>query len=615
MKKFKNIITAWLCIIISIFNILGICIPVQANATDLSAFPASYRSYIQSMINQHPNWVFVPYNTNIDFEELVTYQSKNDRNLIEKSSNPEIYFSTAPGDYNSATGTYIGKSGPNWVSPKVEVIRHYLDPRNFLNSNDTFMFLKLAFNEAVHTSENVDVLLKGCWMHNKSLEDDPSMTYSQAFVKTGKETGVSSFFLASRVKQENGSGKSALISGTYPGYEGYYNYYNHGAYGTTTTEIIVNGLSSAKANGWDTRYKSLLGGASTLATKYIARKQDTLYYQKFDVVNGISYHQYMQNIQAPLTEGWTMRKGYNGVGLLEEAYVFSVPVYNNMPAYACPLPGKDPVVIVPTATVSTGDINRVKGIGNINISNIVSSGITSVVVKAYSEANGADDIYTYNAVANVDGSYTASINIANHGNYRGKYMKEVNITDGQGLEEVVGVVNITISNPLKPKLLAFQYQDSIKVKLSNIDPSACIVKVHFPTWSNENSQDDLVWYEAEQINGEWVCTIDRKSHPASDGVIAIHSYYIDDSHVQHFADATSIVLSETEPLYGDVDNNGVVNSEDALNVLKASCNLIQLDSMQNMRGNVNYDGVLNATDALIILKKAAGISDIPPIGW
>lgn len=52
------------------------------------------------------------------------------------------------------------------------------------------------------------------------------------FLDVAKNTGVSAYHLASRVKQEQGTnGTSPLISGTYSGYKGYYNFFNFNAYG------------------------------------------------------------------------------------------------------------------------------------------------------------------------------------------------------------------------------------------------------------------------------------------------------------------------------------------------------------------------------------------------
>ena len=164
--------------------------------------------------------------------------------------------------------------------------------------------------------------------------DGTKLNYAEAFVQIGQETGVSPYHLASRVRQEQGlKGTSSLISGTYKGYEGYYNYFNVGASGVTSTLVIQNGLAYAKNAGWDTRYKALLGGAKLLAKNYISVGQDTLYFQKFNVVNhaALYSHQYMSNVTAAITEGKKLGEGYTDK---KQAFVFRIPVYNNMPESA-----------------------------------------------------------------------------------------------------------------------------------------------------------------------------------------------------------------------------------------------------------------------------------------
>lgn len=168
------------------------------------------------------------------------------------------------------------------------------------------------------------------------------MTYGQLFMQIGEELNISPYTLASRVRQEQGTaGTSELISGTVPGYEGYYNYFNIQAYGTTREEIIINGMEEAKTNGWDSRYKAILGGATTLGQGYIWKGQDTLYLQKFDVEGeyyGYYWHQYMQNLLAATSEGYNVYLAYRDMDALDEAFIFRIPVYNNMPAAACPKP-------------------------------------------------------------------------------------------------------------------------------------------------------------------------------------------------------------------------------------------------------------------------------------
>ena len=612
----KKRLLSVLILVTMIFNLFKIYTPVYGNSTDIEAFPESYRPYINALIAAHPNWVFEAYETGVDWYELLEYQADKDRSLIDKTANPEYYFSTKEGDYDPETDTYIGKSGPNWVVPNDVVIEHYMDPRNFLNDTDVFMFLKLDYNAAVHTADNIEILLERTWMHNKKLEDDATMTYAEAFAKTGKEAGISSFFLASRVALEQGSGTSPLITGNYSGYEGYYNYYNIGASGSTTTEVIVNGLKQAKSQGWDTRYKSLYGGAVTISKKFVARNQNTLYFQRFDVVNGISYHQYMQNIQAPYTEGHTMRSGYNKVGLLDEAYVFTIPVYENMPAYACPLPTDGLEITPPTASLSAGNVDKINGTMTVNINQISAvNGVAKIEIRAYSNENAADDLYTYKALVNSDGSYTATVNIANHNMERGSYTMEAYITDNAGVEEFVGSVTMTMPELSTPRLMIKQEDGVLTFVLIGAEAYLGIEKVSFPTWSVEDGQDDLVWYRGFNEEGIYKVEVYAENHPSDSGRINVHVYITDGAGNQQLVCAQVVQLRDFNLIYGDVNMDTVIDSQDALVVLKAACRLHELSYDEKDAADVNYDGIYNAFDALLILQHAAGIKEIEAFTW
>ena len=91
-------------------------------------------------------------------------------------------------------------------------------------------------------------------------------------------------------------------------------------------------LNYAKNQGWDTMYKAITGGAGFLANGYINAGQDTLYSQKWDII-GPYYidHQYMQNIQAPASESYKTYLNYNNLGLINNEFMFVIPVYQDMP--------------------------------------------------------------------------------------------------------------------------------------------------------------------------------------------------------------------------------------------------------------------------------------------
>ncbi len=321
----------------------GVSSVTPTEGTNLSAFPSSYRSYIQKLVKAHPNWTFVPLNTGLKWSEVVKNEMVNARNLVPVSSSL-LWKSTAAEDYNMTTGAWIPKDGQSWVQASESIVKHFLDPRNFLNEESVFQFEQLTYNSAYHNESGVEKILSGTFMGNKKLEDNSGggITYAKAFMQIGKELKVSPYFLASRVRQEQGvKGDSKLISGDYPGYKGYYNYFNISATGLGE-QVVINGLKEAKEEKWTTRYAALIGGAKKTAERYITRGQDTFYLQKFDVDashDGLYWHQYMQNLQAANNESKNVRNSYESIGAINNRFVFKVPVYSDMPSSAYPKPG------------------------------------------------------------------------------------------------------------------------------------------------------------------------------------------------------------------------------------------------------------------------------------
>ena len=300
-------------------------ITAVADTSDISAFPISYQSALKSLKNEHPNWIFVPLNTGLDFNTSVS-KEMGAKSLIQKTTG------------NVEKG-WVGDPCPTesgWNYATDSAVAYHMDPRNFLTETYIFQFEQLTFNASYHTTSAVQTFLNGTFMKGTLADDAQKRTYAQAFYEIGQNRKLSPIHLASRVYQEQGQGTSDLISGTYPGYEGYYNFFNVGVNGSSTAEKVVKGLTYAKNQGWNTRYKSLEGGAATIGNNYILKYQDTIYLEKFNVDKnspyGVYEHQYMQNIQAPASESSSTRKMYNNAGSLNSAFVFKIPVYNNMPS-------------------------------------------------------------------------------------------------------------------------------------------------------------------------------------------------------------------------------------------------------------------------------------------
>lgn len=118
-----------------------------------------------------------------------------------------------------------------------------------------------------------------------------------------------------------------------------YNFYNIGSYGSNP---VLRGLATAAGyvdaqdgTPWDTRAKAIKYGAKFIAEGYINKGQDTMYYQKFNTGPNNYYpkyaHQYMTNILAPASESLSTYRSYTDLNILNQAFVFKIPVYSSMP--------------------------------------------------------------------------------------------------------------------------------------------------------------------------------------------------------------------------------------------------------------------------------------------
>lgn len=325
-----------------------------ANSLRDKGFPESYIPYLCGLHGNYPAWEFEPVQTNLDWEFVIQKESRHKENLVPNSYN-DSRKSTASDAYSYYTNKWVIVDGGSWVDAHPDYIRYCMDPRNFMNSTNIFMFECSSYNPS-QTVAGVEAILKGTWMASETVEEleltagkdghiltvgeaKGTVSFSQAIYDACKINGLNPYQVATRLRQEQGVNKGPMMQGQYPGYEGYYNAFNFGASGTTDDDVKRSGLQFAKNRGWDTPYKAIFGGASRLVNGYVSVGQDTLYLQKFHVYqNNITdsselfWHQYMQNVTAPYSEGLSLGRGYTDK---QQAFVFKIPVYKNMPGKAC----------------------------------------------------------------------------------------------------------------------------------------------------------------------------------------------------------------------------------------------------------------------------------------
>ena len=290
------------------------------------------KQMIKELKEKHPNWNFKLLYTGIEWNEVITNEyvghGESPRNLVPVG--------------NSFTGEWICESctanktydNGNWRCASKTALGYMIDPRNSINNSDVFQFMELTYQEC--SVENIKVMISGSFLDNES--------YINAILEAGRKHNVSPYYIVALAIQEQGKTGTSTISGTYLEYEGYYNIFNINASGNDSATIIKNALSYAQQRGWDSMEKAIDGGVEKISTSYIARGQNTLYLQKFDVDNSdekLYWHQYQQNIMAGQNEGVTIRRTFEEINSIESAYTFVIPLYENMPQEICKKPQRD----------------------------------------------------------------------------------------------------------------------------------------------------------------------------------------------------------------------------------------------------------------------------------
>lgn len=134
-------------------------------------FPESYRPALRELHAKYPQWVFTAMDTGLDWNEAVENESLVGRNLVSSTS-ISSWKSTADGAYDWNTSTWPGFDGASWVAASGDIIRYYMDPRNFLNETYIFQFLLQSYDSAIHTREGLASLVKGTFLENTVYVSD-----------------------------------------------------------------------------------------------------------------------------------------------------------------------------------------------------------------------------------------------------------------------------------------------------------------------------------------------------------------------------------------------------------------------------------------------------------
>lgn len=515
-------------------------------------FPESYKPALRKLHAQYPKWVFKAKQLTMTFAEAQTGEGRVGRNTIQS---PEAWKSMEYGAYNWSTKSYVSFDSGGWCSAAAPVIAYYMDPRNFLDETYIFQFEELSYS-ADQTEEGVKAILPA--VLDKHAAD---------LLKAAKETGVSAYFLATKIVQE-GTAQNGLALGTVPGYEGYYNFFDIGAYAANGNSAVTNGAIYAKNQGWDTPYKCFVDSANQLGKYYIKAGQDTTYFQKFNVTNaasGLYGHQYMTNVMGAASEGAIRsRTAQRDVGL-----VFIIPVYRDMPNATAAMPSKTGNNNNFLESISVGAYSLTPTFDRYTMSYAVQveSTVETVQVAAKLSDSGAK----------LSGAGTVRLN---HG--ENKVTLTVTATSGAIRTYTLTITREGTDAGAKPSITGKTY--SVGEYITGVAPETTVTEFLSALAVKDGS---AALYTA--AGGE------KTAGPVATGdIVRLYS-------------GTTVTASYPVVIYGDVNGDGKVAPVDALRMQKHLVGLLTLSGPQLKAADTDKNGKLQPVDVLRVQKYLVGL--------
>lgn len=540
-----------------------------------AGFPASYCNSLLALHQKYPSWQFVPVQTGLDWNTVIQNESVVSKNLIQASAN-DARKSTDSAAYDWATNTWYGFDGASWVSASPEYIAYCMDPRNFLNETYIFQFETLEY-APYQNAAGVNNILANTFMAGNYTDTDGAVrSYADTFTEVGVGLGVSPYHLAARCKQEQGiRGTSPLISGSHLGYEGYYNYFNVRAYTTSSASATINGLTYAVQQGWNSIYKSIAGGSAVVANDYVKKGQNTIYFEKFNVVyqNSLYAHQYMSNVQAAMSEGSNMSKAYTDKS---QAFVFRIPVYNNMPETAVTFADKgNPNNWLSSLTVQGCSLTPVFHGATTSYSLVVGADVSSVSVEATPVAATSQVSGTGNYSLNY-GNNTINVTCISQSGASRTYTitvaRQQQAVAGETIPIADGVA-ITSSYPIGEYVTGILPETGVADVLSGISAQNCSVKV----------------LKADGTENTGIVGTGNKV-----------TVYVNEQPVKQY----EVVI------YGDVNGDGKVSNVDVVLMQRHILGITPQSGASLQAANTNKDGSISNIDVVIAQRHILGLSSI-----
>ncbi|HFI0416683.1 TPA: SH3 domain-containing protein [Streptococcus suis] len=118
-----------------------------------------------------------------------------------------------------------------------------------------------------------------------------------------------------------------------------------------------------------------------------------------------------------------------------------------------------------------------------------------------------------------------------------------------------------VSTPTKPQGTIHitninQAESSFEVIVTNVKSPKTIKSVSIPIWSDNNGQDDIIWYPAQrQSDGSYKVNVQASKHKNDRGLYHIHVYYTDSSNKLEFITGTTTQLTAISQQTNQTNSN------------------------------------------------------------
>lgn len=180
-------------------------------------FPDTYKDSLRQLHAKYPNWVFEAQQTGLDWNTVIQNEGVLGRNLVGKNS-ISSFKSIVDGAYNWDTSTWNGFDGSAWVAASEDILRYYMDPRNFLDEVSVFQFMTHGYDPSVHTRAGLESLLKGTFMeYNASVSAGGGSTDHNSGGSSGTVVGPGGSGGSGVVVAPSGDGGASSGSGNNTG--------------------------------------------------------------------------------------------------------------------------------------------------------------------------------------------------------------------------------------------------------------------------------------------------------------------------------------------------------------------------------------------------------------